>query len=421
MDQLQLVDYLFLYCIASIWLLLLMNIILTVSGYLYHQDIEHNKIEVLKVQKEFPKVTILIPAHNEEKVIEKTLLAMLKLNYPSERLEIIIINDDSKDHTLDIIEELIKKYPQRNIKVITNRHETGGKGKSNALNIGYKQAIGEYIVVYDADNTPNSMSLRYLVYTISQNNQLGAVIGKFRTRNKMRNLLTKFINIETLSFQWMAQAGRWKLFRLCTIPGTNFIIRKNVLEQLGGWDVRAIAEDTEISFRIYSLGYRIAFMPLAVTWEQEPETIKVWIKQRTRWVNGNIYVLTKFIKKAIVGRNRQVLFDLYYFFSVYFLFLSSIITSHIIFILGMFTDIKINISGNYMIIWLLTYLIFVFQVSIALSLEKGEASVKNIGLIMLMYFTYCQLWLVASIKGMYEFIKNKILHRETKWYKTERF
>jgi cellulose synthase/poly-beta-1,6-N-acetylglucosamine synthase-like glycosyltransferase len=219
----------------------------------------------------------------------------------------------------------------------------------------------------------------------------------------------------------MAQAGRWKLFRLCTIPGTNFIIRKSILEKLGGWDVRAIAEDTEISFRIYALGYKISFMPFAVTYEQEPETLKVWFKQRTRWVSGNIYVMIKFIRYSLKERQFNILFDLFYFFSVYILFLSSIIVSDTIFILGLFTDVSVSLNGNYLVVWLLTYIIFVLQITIALSMEKGEVNNKNLRLILIMYFTYCQLWLIVSIKGMYTNIKSRFLGKETKWYKTERF
>lgn len=142
------------------------------------------------------------------------------------------------------------------------------------------------IAIYDADNTPEKNALRFLVAEIVKDQTLGSVIGKFRTRNRDASLLTRFINIETLSFQWMAQAGRWKLFKLCTIPGTNFIIRRHILERIGGWDIHAIAEDTEISFRIYMMGYRIKFQPKSVTWEQEPQTVKVWFKQRTRWAKG---------------------------------------------------------------------------------------------------------------------------------------
>ncbi|MCT4631919.1 MAG: glycosyltransferase [Firmicutes bacterium] len=421
MMNLSLIDILFLYSLISIWLLLVLNIVLTYFGYLYQNELNSTDIDLERDIRDYPFVSILIPAHNEGKVIGHTVKAMLELDYPNDRYEIIVINDNSNDNTESEIEKVLDHYIDREIIVINNKQTTGPKGKSNALNVGLKRAVGEFVVVYDADNTPNNQALKYLVYGITRNGKYGAVIGKFRTRNKERNTLTRFINIETLSFQWMAQAGRWKLFRLCTIPGTNFIIRKSILEKLGGWDVRAIAEDTEISFRIYALGYKISFMPFAVTYEQEPETLKVWFKQRTRWVSGNIYVMIKFIRYSLKERQFNILFDLFYFFSVYILFLSSIIVSDTIFILGLFTDVSVSLNGNYLVVWLLTYIIFVLQITIALSMEKGEVNNKNLRLILIMYFTYCQLWLIVSIKGMYTNIKSRFLGKETKWYKTERF
>jgi len=415
------VDYLFLYSMTTIWLLLGMNIVLTYFGYVHSVQVRDKKLNILTDMNGFPTISILIPAHNEEKVIFNTVRSMLKLDYPHDKYEVIVVNDGSKDKTAEIVNELMNKYPHRKLKLINIPKEEGGRGKSNALNYGFKQSTGEFIVIYDADNTPNRFALRYLSHELSSHEKYGAVIGKFRTRNKERNLLTRFINIETLSFQWMAQAGRWKLFRLCTIPGTNFMVRRKVLDEVGGWDIHAVAEDTELSFRIYQMGYEIAFMPLAETFEQEPETLKVWFRQRTRWVNGNIYVLVKYLKKVFNVGSGRVLFDLYYFFSVYFLFLSSIIVSDVIFILSIFTDYRVGISGNFVLLWLMTYFVFTLQISIALSIEKGEATLRNILLIFVMYFSYCQLWLFVSFYGFYRNIKDRFLRRKTKWYKTERF
>lgn len=417
----NLLDGLFLYAMFSIWILLFMNIVLTYFGYEFSVEVRNKKLNVVRDMREFPMVSIMIPAHNEGVVIEKTLLSMINLNYPNEQYEVIVINDNSSDNTGEVIEDVIDKYPEVNIVHIETDPITGGKGKSNALNIGYNRAKGEFLAVYDADNTVNNMALRYLIYEILSNDKYGAVIGMFRTRNKEKNWLTRFINIETLSFQWMAQAGRWKMMGLCTIPGTNFVIRRSIIEKIGGWDPKAIAEDTEISFRIYQLGYKIAFMPLAKTFEQEPETINVWIKQRTRWVSGNIYVLTKFIKEAFKTRNTQIFFDLFYFFSVYIFFLSSILVSDAIFVIGMISDYRITITGNFIMIWVLSYFVFILQIAIALSIEKGESNFKNIRLLFIMYFTYCQMWLIVALKGVYSFIKTNVMRLETKWYKTERF
>ena len=417
----SLIHVLFYAAMTGIWVLLLLNVLLLYGGYQYSREVEAYKFPRMEDFKGIKKVSLMIPAHNEGTVIGRTLRAMCELNYPRVLLEIIVINDNSKDDTAEEIEKVIKEYPKTRIIHLEITGEQGGKGKSNALNIGYKEATGDVIAVYDADNTPNANALYYLVYTLEQNPRFGAVIGQFRTRNKNKNILTAFINIETLSFQWMAQAGRWKYFRLCTIPGTNFVVRKSIIEKIGGWDPKAIAEDTEISFRIYNMGYRIAFMPKAITYEQEPETLKVWIKQRSRWVNGNFYVLFKNIFNLKNIKSPKVAVDILYFFITYVLFLSAVVLSDIFFILGLFTGITLNVPSGFYLIWIVSYIIFIFQVAITLSIEKGEVSLRNVLLVGMMYFSYCQLWLVASLRGLFIFAKEMISGKGSKWYKTERF
>lgn len=418
MNKLTITDYLFLLSLVSIWIILFVNIILAICGYIYY--LKNMKFKGDKL-KEYPFVSIMVPAHNEGKVIGKTVESLLLLDYPKDKMELIVINDNSSDNSKDILQSIKNRYRGYNFTIINTDNITGGKGKSNALNIGYQKAKGDFIAIYDADNTPEKTALRYLIQTIVKDDGLGAVIGKFRTRNKHKNILTKFINIETLSFQWIAQAGRRQLLGLCTIPGTNFVLRRSTIEKLGGWDTKAIAEDTEISFRIYKMGQRITYVSNAVTWEQEPETVNVWIKQRTRWVKGNIYVLGKYIKNIFKGKQNIVLFDILYFASVYFLFLISVVISDIIFILSLFNLVEVTIPFNFWIVWILSYVLFILQVSITLSMEKGEGDLKNILLVALMYFSYSQMWLIVAIKGMFGYLQDAFYKREAKWYKTERF
>lgn len=421
MGSLQWIDYLFLFSIFSIWFLLLYNALLTFFGYLYFNKISQIKLDYNKEMDYFPLVSILVPAHNEEKVIEKTIRALLRLDYPDDKIEIIVINDNSEDKTGVILEKVKQEFSAKKIKIITTDQSNGGNGKASALNLGYQKAKGELIAVYDADNTPEPMALRYLVQTILSCDKYGAVIGKFRTRNKKKNLLTKFINIEGLSFQWMAQGGRWMLFNLCTIPGTNFIMRKDILEAINGWDTKALAEDTEISIRIYEMGYKICFMPLAVTWEQEPENLKTWIKQRARWVKGNSYVIFKYSFSPRYFKRKKIMLDVYYFLAIYFFFLLATLCSDFVFLIGFFTKIKISLPGNFFIIWLLAYLMFMLEINIALTMEKGEFNRENTLIIALMYFTYCQLWILVSLSGILSFFKDKLLGGKNIWYKTERF
>ncbi|MDF2815308.1 MAG: ydaM [Paenibacillus sp.] len=412
-------DVLMLIAVICIWSLLLVNVVLIIAGYLYY--IQGESESVPEIVGEAPFVTIMVPAHNEGKVIVKTVEALLALDYPRDRYEIIVINDNSSDNSSVLLAKVQETYPERNLIIINTDKITGGKGKSNALNIGFSQSKGELIAIYDADNTPEKKALRYLVGEIMNDAALGAVIGKFRTRNRDASLLTRFINIETLSFQWMAQAGRWKLFKLCTIPGTNFIMRRHIIERIGGWDVKAIAEDTEISFRIYMMGYRIKFQPKAVTWEQEPQTMKVWFKQRTRWAKGNIYVIVKNARLLFDRSARNIRFDILYFLSIYFLLLTSLVMSDILLILHALGYVHTTIAGFSVFLWLLAITLFIVGTFITVITEKGEMKLSNLWIIMLMYVSYCQFWMVVAAYGLYAYLKDLVFKREAKWYKTERY
>ncbi len=411
-------DLLGLIALICIWSLLIINQVLVVAGYIYYIKFER---EERKTLKRYPFVSVLVPAHNEARVIVQTVESLLRLNYPNESYEIIVVNDNSSDNSRALLEEIQARVPERALYVINTDKTNGGKGKSNALNIGFQQSKGEYIIVYDADNTPEADALVRLVEVIENDNSLGAVIGKFRTRNRNVNLLTRFINIETLSFQWMAQAGRWQLFNLCTIPGTNFVIRRSILDEIGGWDEKAMAEDTELSFRIYAMGYKIRLVPSSVTWEQEPQTLKVWFRQRVRWVKGNLYVLIKNFPKLFQFKQYRVKFDVMYFMSVYFILLGALIISDSLFLLnalGLITLTLANLSG---LLWLMAICLFVITVFITLTTEKGEMRISNLFITILMYFTYSKLWMVVAAYGLIQYLLDVVFRRGFRWYKTERF
>ena len=411
-------DLLGLIALICIWTLLIVNQILVVAGYIYYIKVSR---QPPKTVSKYPFVSILVPAHNEARVIVQNVESLLLLNYPPESYEIIVINDNSSDNSRELLENIQKRLPQRALHVINTDKTIGGKGKSNALNIGFRQCKGEYIAVYDADNTPEADALIHLIAEIENDDTLGAVIGKFRTRNRDANLLTRFINIETLSFQWMAQAGRWQLFNLCTIPGTNFVIRRSILDEINGWDEKAMAEDTELSFRIYALGYKIKLAPLSVTWEQEPQTLKVWFRQRVRWVKGNLYVLIKNFPALFKFKQFRVKFDVMYFMSIYFILLGALIISDSLFFMNALGLIRLTLANLSGLLWLMAIFLFVITVFITLTTEKGEMRFSNLMITILMYFTYSKFWMVVAAFGLVQYLIDVVFRRGFRWYKTERF
>lgn len=412
-------DYLSLYAIVVIWGLMFLNIFLSIGGFLYMLKV--NRRDGRIPLQEYPMVTIMVPAHNESIVIRKTVLALLDFDYPKDRYEIIVINDNSSDNSAEVLAGIQKKNPDRNLIIINTDNVKGGKGKSNALNIALEAAGGSVIAIYDADNTPAPDALRILVENLMADDKLGAVIGKFRTRNRSASLLTRFVNIETLAYQCMNQAGRFFFFKLCTIPGTNYVIRRSIIDEMGGWDTKALSEDTEISFRLYRMGYYIKFMPLAVTWEQEPQKLGQWFKQRTRWAKGNLYVLFKNFKYVFDKDAGPMRLDVLYYGLTYVLMLTSLVCSDTIFILGLLGFSHVTLGGFSSLLWGMAILLFVFNVLITLALEKNEFSLENAFLIFLMLFTYSKMWVAVVLKAVYLSIQDVLFKKEVVWDKTERF
>ncbi|MEH6940238.1 glycosyltransferase family 2 protein [Bacillus sp. JJ722] len=412
-------DILFYTSLVLIWVMLLYHMFLMQGGYRHFKTFEKVIPKWEKKMVNLPTVSVFIPAHNEEVVIGQTLQAMSRLYYPKDKLEVIVINDNSSDRTGEIANEFAEAFPF--IRVIETKPPNKGIGKSSALNEALGQSNGEIIVVYDADNTPERKSVWYLVMGLINDPKSAAVVGKFRVINAARTWLTRFINIETICFQWMAQGGRWKWFKVATIPGTNFAIRRNIIEQLGGWDVKALAEDTELTIRVYNLGYYIRFFPAAITWEQEPETLKVWWKQRTRWARGNQYVVLKFLGQFFKLKRKRIVFDLFYFFFTYFLFFFGVIVSNTLFIINMFYDLDLSIGNVALALWILAFLLFLAEVMITLSIEKAEMNRRNFFYVILMYLTYSQMWIVLVIYALFLEVKRVLFRQEVRWYKTERF
>jgi cellulose synthase/poly-beta-1,6-N-acetylglucosamine synthase-like glycosyltransferase len=409
------IEAIFLLSVILIWFMIGYQFIFSVYGYI-------NFIKSLKEKKQldtktfdYPSCTILIPAHNEAMVISYTIEAMLAMEYPKDKLTVMVINDGSKDATKEIIESYAAKDSR--VVLFDVPKGQGGKGKSRALNLGVKQVTTDLIAIYDADNTPDPKALHYLVANLISDKELGAVIGKFRTVNKDRNMLTRFINIETLSFQSMLQAGRWQLHNIATLPGTNFVMWKWLIDKLEGWDEQALTEDSELSIRIYELGYKIKFCPYAITYEQEPESWKVWIKQRVRWVRGNNYVIVKFLKHIPNFKNKRIRFDLLYTLALYYVFFFAILISDLLFVLGLLGIINMSLPGPYSMVWISAFVLFLFEIMLAISFDR-EDKPKNLLLILIMYFSYCQLWIFIMFKAFY---LDKIKKEGNVWDKTVRF
>jgi cellulose synthase/poly-beta-1,6-N-acetylglucosamine synthase-like glycosyltransferase len=410
------IDGLFVSTVALIWFMLGYQTLLFFLGHVYYRRTRHAAKNLREVpDAELPCISVLVPCHNEGRVIDHTIKALQKLDYPSDKIEFLMINDGSTDNTAEVIRGFTADPRVRLLEVPAL---LSARGKSGALNYALSQARHPLIAIYDADNLPEPGAIRPLALQLVRNPNLAAAVGMYRAWNRRRALITRFVNIEGIGFQWMVQAGRWMLMRLTMLPGTNYVIRKAIVQKLGGWDEQALTEDSEMTVRLYLAGYHVQLVPTSVSWEQEPESLRVWFKQRRRWVRGFNYVLKKHGTGLLRARPRRIAFEILSSHLLYYFFFLAVVISDALLVLCLAGLININVPGPYSLVWILAYATFVLQLVIALSCERGEDSPVNILLTFVMYFTYCQLWIPVVAAAFYD---DFIIHRAIKWAKTERY
>ena len=410
------IELLFLCTVTVVWGMIFYQLFFAFLGFRFRRQAMAEK-EFLDTQPdpEWPGVSIMVPAHNEELVIEKTVRTLLALDYPRDRMEIIVVNDGSTDGT---VQEVLKLSAEDSrVRLFNVPDEEATQGKAHALNLGVRITKHDFIAIYDADNRPEAASLKYLVRNLIADDKLAAVFGKFRVMNRNRTLLTRFINLETLAFQFMMQGGRYLLSRIAILPGTNVLMRRKIWDECGGWDKDALTEDTELSIRLYEMGYEMKFVPYAVTWEEEPELWGTWLRQRTRWVRGNFYVLRKYFLPCFRFKKWSLTIEVLHLFTLYYFFLTAMLLSHFFFLACGLGLLVVRSPGPYLAVWLCGILLFVAEIVLAISFED-EATPANVGITALMYVSYCQAWPILVFRALYQ---DWILRGKVKWEKTRRF
>jgi cellulose synthase/poly-beta-1,6-N-acetylglucosamine synthase-like glycosyltransferase len=235
---------------------------------------------LFKKEKKFPerelgKVSIIIPAYNEEKTIKQTIESALGLDYPKGKFEIIVIDDGSKDNTLKIA----SKFKGENIKVFTK--ENGGK--ASAINFGLKRANGEFVVTMDADTFVQPDALKKLIRCFDNPKVMSATPGMLV--KKANGVLQWVQQIEYLMGIFLRKSFS-SINSIHITPGAFSAYRKSFFDKYGGFQEGNITEDLEIALRIQSKNYVIANDPSAVVYTVAPKKFLSLMIQRRRWYSG---------------------------------------------------------------------------------------------------------------------------------------
>jgi cellulose synthase/poly-beta-1,6-N-acetylglucosamine synthase-like glycosyltransferase len=247
-----------------------------------------------------PDVSIVIPAYNEEKNIAECLNSIFNLDYPSRKMEVIVVDDGSTDSTPKILRSYCLKY--KNLKAINGKHE----GKSESLNLGIKCAKHDLVMTLDADTVVRRDSLKALIKPFSKP-EIGATNGTCFVKNS-NSLLGMFQRIEyhynnllRKGFSTIFDNGIWFF-------GAFACYRKSLLEQMGYFKKDTMAEDFDTALEMYSLGFNTINVETAIGKTVVPSTFRDLINQRVRWWLGVIQALYKHRHLFRRDANKSILF-----------------------------------------------------------------------------------------------------------------
>src|SRR3989338_10125375 len=275
--------YLVMFFIGIFLLLLFMVLHYRHRLFLYHSP----------VPTRYPLISILVPAYNEEESIENTINALLRLTYPKNKKQIIIINDGSTDKTKEIAQRLAARHSEI---LFLNKKNSG---KANSLNHGLKFVRGELLAVVDADSYPQSDALSKMVGYFDDSN-VSAVTSRVLVKNK-DTLLGKFQVLDYSIIAWTRKLLDF-VDSVYVTNGPLSVYRTDVVRKVGGFDPKNLTEDIELTWNILSRGYKTRMAYDAIVYTLVPETFKIWVKQRIRWNLGGIQTVYKYRKSMFEQR-----------------------------------------------------------------------------------------------------------------------
>ena len=223
-----------------------------------------------------PRVSIIIPAYNEEVNAERTVNSLLQQDYPN--LDIVFVDDGSTDNTFTEVKEAFVNIP--NVKVYTKING----GKASALNYGVNIADSDFVICIDADTQLKNDAVSELMKKFTDE-RVGAVAGNVKVGNEV-NMITRWQSIEYITSQNFDRRAFDLLDCIIVVPGAIGAFRKEAVIKAGAFTTDTLAEDCDLTMRLHRIKYKVRNCTTAISYTEAPESMKQFMKQRFRWSFG---------------------------------------------------------------------------------------------------------------------------------------
>ena len=367
-----------------------------------------------------PSVSVVIAAFNEEKVIARTIEAVLGSHYPD--FEIVVVDDGSFDDTSG---EVTRRFGDR-AEVRLLRQENGGK--ASALNHGITIARGDIIVALDADTLFLPDTISKLVRRF-EDPEVGAVAGNVKVGNRI-NPLTYWQAIEYVTSQNLDRRAYAAINSVSVVPGAVGAWRRTAIVQAGGYTTDTMAEDMDLTWRIRRNGWQIETDSQAIGFTEAPDTFRMLFRQRFRWAFGTLQSLWK--HRSAVGRYGwfgRVMLPSLWLFQVVYQVLSPVVDLQIVWTLGTVAQAVLRgrlthdwqplpaaLSSLYLIAFMYAFFFVVELVGAAIAFKLDREDGRMLMWLFWQRFLYRQLMYAVLLRS----VKTAMSGMRTGWGKLER-
>jgi poly-beta-1,6-N-acetyl-D-glucosamine synthase len=364
-------------------------------------------------------VSIVMPCYNEGESIGKAIENLLNLNYPKDMIEIVVVDDRSKDNSVEIIRDYVKKY--KNVRLIINEKNSGGAAEPT--NIGIKAAKYDYIAVADADSYPEKDALLKMIGFLQQDKTIGGVTGAVLAKDS-KNFVQHLQSLEYIVISFARKLLDY-IDSVYVTPGPFALYRKKVLFEIGLFDKDNMTQDIEIVWRMMSHGYKARMSLNAKIYTITPNTFKRWWRQRVRWNIGGTQTIVKYKKWAFKGNMLGMFIIPFFSISLFIGLVGILLFTYLILrrFLVMYLSTKYSIIANEAIPRLIhlsfnvsvlnffgisLFLLGCFYTLFALMTMK-ELRLKNINIFNLIFFLslYLMIYPLIMISALYKFVIKK--------------
>jgi cellulose synthase/poly-beta-1,6-N-acetylglucosamine synthase-like glycosyltransferase len=347
-----------------------------------------------------PKISIIIPVKNEEKVIGRLLTALMNTSYANK--EIIVVEGGSTDKTQKICQEWSARYPS----IIRFFKKNPSDGKPSAINYGAERATGEIIALYDADTIVEPDTFEKVVSYFKDPN-VTAVQGELYSINPNENIVTR-LSVLNDFITHVQQVGKDKLDLFVPLLGTNQYIKRSVLNEIGYWDPKALSEDSELSVKLLKKGYAVKYVPVRAGVEA-PAKLTLFMKQRMRWFRGYVHTMVKhwdilkIVNKKRLDAQLTLLFPL------------MLIIGLTGYVEALYNLINANLTSQVAGSFISLIGLFLFVLSLLTPLLVTVDNPRNSIYVPLLYLN----WIVLAVVSLCAYAQ-VILCTQQKWTKTEK-